>query len=60
MEGNTPIIVVELVLVLGGALAFAWWQLRDVKRDQEKAAAERARAVAARAAQDAGEQRNDG
>ena len=29
-------IVVELVLVFGGALAFGWWQLRDVAREQAK------------------------
>ena len=29
-------IVVELGLVFGGALAFGWWQLRDVAREQAK------------------------
>jgi hypothetical protein len=29
---------VELLLVFGGALAFGWWQLRDVARAQRKAA----------------------
>ena len=33
---HLPLIVVEIVLVLGGALAFAWWQLRDLKREREK------------------------
>jgi predicted negative regulator of RcsB-dependent stress response len=42
----TPLIVIELVVVFGGVLAFAWWQLRDVKRAQERSAAEkRARAA---------------
>jgi hypothetical protein len=27
-----PIIVIELLLVGGGALAFGWWQLRELKR----------------------------
>jgi predicted negative regulator of RcsB-dependent stress response len=49
MDGNTPIIVVELIVVFGGTLAFAWWQLRDVRRDQEKAAAERRKAAEATA-----------
>lgn len=43
-----PIIVIEVVLGLGGALLFGWWQLRTIKRDRAKAAAERA--VAQRAA----------
>ncbi len=29
---------VELLLVGGGALAFGWWQLRDVARAQREAA----------------------
>lgn len=48
MSDHTPIILVELVLVFGGVLAFGWWQLRDVKRAQAerraREAAERARA----------------
>lgn len=42
MESNHwPLILIEGVLVFGGALAFGWWQLRSVKRDREKAKAER-------------------
>jgi hypothetical protein len=33
---NLPLILVELVLVLGGALAFGWWQLRDLAREKAK------------------------
>lgn len=37
--------VVEIVLVLGGALAFGIWQLvsvkREIRRDKEKAASQR-------------------
>lgn len=29
-------ILVEVVLVFGGALAFGWWQLRDLRREREK------------------------
>lgn len=36
-------IAVELVLVFGSVLAFAWWQLRDVDREKKKRDAERAR-----------------
>jgi predicted negative regulator of RcsB-dependent stress response len=41
LSDYTPLILVELVLVFGGVLAFAWWQLRDVKRAQEQSAAEK-------------------
>jgi hypothetical protein len=40
---NAPVILIEVVLVLGGTLCFAWWQLRSIKRDQEAASAERRR-----------------
>jgi hypothetical protein len=40
---NTPIILIEVVLVFGGVLLFGWWQLRSIKRDQQKAAEERHR-----------------
>jgi hypothetical protein len=47
MESNHwPLILIEGVLVFGGALAFGWWQLRSVKRDREKARAERERQAA--------------
>jgi hypothetical protein len=46
MSQHFPIIIVELVMVFGGALAFGWWQLRTIKKDQEKARAEKARLAA--------------
>jgi predicted negative regulator of RcsB-dependent stress response len=39
---NLPIVLIEVVLIFGGVLAFAWWQLHEIKVDQRKAAAERA------------------
>ena len=33
---HLPLIVVEIVLVFGGAAAFAWWQLRDLARERKK------------------------
>jgi hypothetical protein len=33
-DSNFPFIVVELFLVLGGALAFGWWQMRDLKKER--------------------------
>jgi hypothetical protein len=46
MGSNFPIIAIELVLVLGGALAFGWWQFRDLDREAAKRkAAEDAKSV---------------
>lgn len=54
MNENLPIVLIEGLLVLGGALLFGWWQLRSIRRDQQKAAAERAaRQAASDAAADA-------
>jgi hypothetical protein len=36
MNYYLPIILIECVLVFGGVLLFAWWQLRDVKKSQAK------------------------
>jgi hypothetical protein len=36
------IIAVELVLVLGSVIGFAWWQLRDLDREKKKRDAQRA------------------
>jgi hypothetical protein len=36
MSDHAPLIVIELVLVFGGALAFAWWQFRDLDREKRK------------------------
>jgi hypothetical protein len=36
MSEHLPLIVVEIVMIFGGALAFAWWQLRDLAREKRK------------------------
>lgn len=36
MSQNLPIILVEVVLIFGGVLAFAWWQLRDLNRERQR------------------------
>ena len=36
MDNFGPIILIEVILVFGGVLLFAWWQLRDLKREREK------------------------
>ncbi len=33
-SGHLPLILIEGVLFFGGALAFGWWQLRSIARDQ--------------------------
>jgi uncharacterized protein HemX len=38
-----PLILIELVLVLGGVLAFGIWQIRSTRRDREHMLAQRAR-----------------
>lgn len=42
MDGHLPIVLIEIVLIFGGVLAFGWWQLREIEVDRRKAAAERA------------------
>jgi hypothetical protein len=36
MDNFGPIILIEVVLVFGSVLLFAWWQLRDLKKEREK------------------------
>ena len=36
MDNFGPIILIEVVLVFGGVLLFAWWQLRDLRKEREK------------------------
>lgn len=42
MSGHWPLVLIELVLVFGGALAFGWWQLRSIERDRRESARQRA------------------
>jgi hypothetical protein len=36
IDSFSPIILLEVVLVFGGVLLFAWWQLRDLRKEREK------------------------
>lgn len=57
MSQDLPVILIEVVLIFGGVLAFGWWQLRDLKKEQDKTARERSAREAAEArgkAEDAG------
>ncbi len=36
MSEHLPLILVEVILIFGGALAFAWWQFRDLARERKK------------------------
>jgi len=44
MTNGTLIAALEAVLIFGGVLVFAWWQLHSIKVDQAKAAKEKAAA----------------
>ena len=37
MDNFSPIMLIEVVMFFGGALLFAWWQLRDIRKEREKA-----------------------
>lgn len=43
MSQNLPVILIEVVLIFGGVLAFGWWQLRDLKKERERREAADAR-----------------
>jgi hypothetical protein len=54
MTPHLPLILVEVLLVFGGAIGFAWWQLRDLARERRKReAARRQHTQASPAADDA-------
>ena len=36
MADFAPVIIIELFLVVGGVVAFAWWQFRDLRKEREK------------------------
>jgi cytoskeletal protein RodZ len=36
MSQNLPVILIEVVLIFGGVLAFGWWQLRDLRLERER------------------------
>jgi predicted negative regulator of RcsB-dependent stress response len=42
MGQNLPLILIEVLLIFGGVLAFGWWQLRDVRQAQQQSARQRA------------------
>lgn len=33
---HLPLIAIEVVMIFGGAVAFGWWQLRDLDREKRK------------------------
>lgn len=43
MNTHLPVILIEVVLIFGGVLAFGWWQLRDLGKDREQTARKRER-----------------
>jgi len=36
MSEHWPLVAIEIVMVFGGVLVFAWWQLRDLDREERK------------------------
>ena len=36
MDNFAPVILIEVALIFGGVLLFAWWQLRDLRKEREK------------------------
>ena len=36
MDSFGPVILIEVFLVFGVVLLFAWWQLRDLRKEREK------------------------
>jgi hypothetical protein len=36
MDSFGPMIFLEVVLVFGGVLLFAWWQLHDLRKERAK------------------------
>ena len=36
MDNFGPVILIQVVLVFGGVLLFAWWQLRNLKKERKK------------------------
>jgi predicted negative regulator of RcsB-dependent stress response len=41
MSQNLPIVLIEVLLIFGGVLAFGWWQMRDLKKAREQSQRER-------------------
>jgi hypothetical protein len=36
MNNYSGVMVLEVILVFGGVLLFAWWQLRDLRKERER------------------------
>jgi len=36
MDNFGPVILIEVILMFGGVSLFAWWQLRDLRKEREK------------------------
>lgn len=47
-RSNWPLLLIEGVLVFGGALLFGWWQLREIDRDRREAQKQREAEAAAK------------
>jgi hypothetical protein len=36
MNNYGGVMVLEVILIFGGVLVFAWWQLRDIRKERER------------------------
>jgi len=36
MDNFGPVILIEVILIFGGVLLFAWHQLRDLRKERER------------------------
>jgi hypothetical protein len=36
MDNFGPVILIEVILIFGGVLLFAWWQLRDIRKERDR------------------------
>jgi len=36
MDNFGPVILIEVILIFGGVLLFAWYQLRDLRKERER------------------------
>jgi hypothetical protein len=36
MNNYGGVMVLEVILIFGGVLLFAWWQLRDIRKERDR------------------------
>lgn len=46
MDSFGPAILIEVILIFGGVLLFALWQLRDLRKEREKSLRKKEQGIA--------------